>query len=103
MTISGADVSGWLDSLTDGDLSQRRRAAEQRRARAEQTLARLSADSRKIDTRRKIVIGGALMAAARRDQEIRALLYRLLNAEITPPRDRALLGLPPSRSDGAAP
>jgi hypothetical protein len=103
MTISGADVSGWLDSLTDGDLSERRRAAEQRRARAEQTLARLSADSRRIDARRKIVVGGALIAAARRDQEIRAILYRLLNTEIVAPRDRALLGLPPRASDGAGP
>ncbi|NYZ13285.1 hypothetical protein HL658_12045 [Azospirillum sp. RWY-5-1] len=103
MTISDSGIAGWLDSLTDGDLADRRRAAEQRRARAEQTLARLSADSRKIDTRRKIVLGGALMAAARRDQEIRAVLYRVLNAEIVAPRDRALLGLPPRAADGAAP
>ncbi len=94
MTISGDDVSGWLDSLTDSDLSERRRAAEQRRARAEQTLARLSADSRKIDVRRKIVVGAAVIAVARRDADFARRLRDLLDGELAAARDRTLVGLP---------
>ena len=95
MAISGDDVSGWLDSLTDFDLSERRRAAEQRKARAEQTLARLSADARKIDMRRKIVVGAAAIAVARRDADFARRLRAVLDAAVTAPRDRATLGLDP--------
>lgn len=93
MAISGDDVSGWLDSLTDFDLSERRRAAEQRKAKAEQTLARLDADQRKVDTRRKIVLGGIIIAAARRDTSFAALIRSLVEAELQQDRDRRLFGL----------
>lgn len=93
MTISELGISDWLDSLTDGALAERRMAAERRLAKSQQVLARLSADKRKIDTRRKIVLGGAVMAAARRDAGFRALLRRILDDALTVPRDRALLGL----------
>lgn len=99
MTISGNDVANWLDGLSDDELSARRRIAEQRRARAEQALARLNADARKTDTRRKIVVGGAVMSAARKDDRFRGLLFEALNAVIVTPRDRAILGLPPLPSD----
>ncbi len=95
MTISGNDMANWLDGLSDDELSVRRRIAEQRRARAEQALARLNADARKTDTRRKIVVGGAVMLAARRDDRFRGLLFDTLNAVVVTPRDRAILGLPP--------
>ena len=54
-----------------------------------------NADARKIDTRRKIVVGGAVMSAARKDDRFRGLLFEALNATVTTPRDRAILGLPP--------
>lgn len=94
MTISESFAGDWLASLDDGDLVQRRRAAEQRLARSQQALARLNADQRKIDTRRRIVLGAAVVAAARRDPDFRARLRDVLNAVMTVPRDRALLGLP---------
>lgn len=95
MTISENNLTNWLDGLPDDELSARRRAAEQRRARAEQALARLNTDARKIDIRRKIVVGGAVMMIARRDDRFRRLLFEALNGAVTAPRDRALLGLPP--------
>jgi hypothetical protein len=94
MTISESNLANWLDGLPDDEISARRRSAEQRRARAEQALARLNADARRIDTRRKIVVGGAVMSAARRDDRFRGLLFDTLNAVVVTPRDRALLGLP---------
>lgn len=95
MTISAETVSNWLDSLSDGDLAERRRAAEKRRARAEQTLVRLNSDARKLDVRRKIVLGGAVIAAARRDADFRGRLRSILDAAVILPRDRAVLGLGP--------
>jgi hypothetical protein len=95
MTISGDDLSVWLDSLTDSDLSERRRAAERRRARAEQTLARLGVDQRKRDTRLKIVVGAAVMSVARRDPDFARRLRDLLDCELSALRDRVLVGLQP--------
>ncbi|WP_448190000.1 hypothetical protein [Azospirillum sp. sgz301742] len=106
MTISEDEVADWLASLDDGDLSERKRLAEARRVRAEQALARLGQDQRKIDTRRKIVVGSSVLAAARRDPESSKFLYRVLNAAVTMPRDRALLGLdplPPADAGAGAP
>lgn len=96
MTISEPiSVGDWLAGLSGDDLSARRAAAEQRLARSQQALARLNVDQRKIDTRRKIILGGAVIAAARRDSDFRARLRDVLDATVTVPRDRALLGLPP--------
>ena len=99
MTISGDDVPGWLHSLSDGDLSERRKAAERRKAKAEQALARLGVNQRKVDTRRKIVLGGAIIAAARRDSSFAARLRSLLEAELQHDRDRRLFGLDPLPSN----
>ncbi|MFD1623513.1 hypothetical protein [Azospirillum griseum] len=95
MTITESFVDDWLVSLSDGDLGQRRRAAEQRLARSQQVLARLNMDQRKIETRRKIVLGAAVLTAARGDSEFRDRLHAVLNEAVTAPRDRALLGLAP--------
>jgi hypothetical protein len=94
MTISGNDVEEWLGGLSDDQLEERRKAALHRKARAEQTLARLGADERKRDTRRKIVIGGVVVALARRDQSFAAGLLNVLDRELLAPRDRLLVGLP---------
>lgn len=105
MTITESFVDDWLVSLSDGDLGQRRRAAEQRLARTQQALARLNVDQRKIETRRKIVLGGAVFAAARRDADFRARLRAVLDVAVTTPRDRTLLSLaplPPGAGDNGA-
>ncbi|HYG88177.1 MAG TPA: hypothetical protein VD978_18175 [Azospirillum sp.] len=101
MTISEDEVSGWLASLDGGDLSKRRRAAEQRLARAQQLLSRLGGDQRRADTRRKILVGGSVLAVARRDPDFARLLRTVLDAAVTAPRDRATLGLDLLRSAGA--
>jgi len=60
-------------------------------------LARASQDERKRDTRRKILIGGAVLAAV--DHEgvpalrSRAELLKWLEAQLTRPNDRAVFSL----------
>lgn len=48
---------------------------------------------RKEDTRRKIIIGGALLALAARDPKSRKNIYQCLDDLVTNPKDRALIGL----------
>lgn len=94
MTISGGNVDEWLGGLHGSELDERRKAALQRKAPAEQALARLGADGRKRDTRRKIVIGGVVVALARRDPSFARGLREMLDRELSAPRDRSLVGLP---------
>lgn len=95
------EIGEWLDSLRDTEIEARRKSAEQRKARAEQALARLGADQRKVDARKKIVIGAAVMSVARRDADFARLLRGVLNGAVTAPRDRSMLGLDPLLSAGA--
>lgn len=71
----------------------------QQRARAEQRLAALKSREsdlkRKTDTRKKIVLGGALLAAARRDPQAAEMITRLAREHMSE-RDRALF---PSRPE----
>lgn len=63
---------------------------------------------RKEDTRRKIIVGGALLAFAAREPKFKENLYRHLEKLITNPKDRILIGLsmpqeqPPGATDTAA-
>lgn len=63
----------------------------------QQIDARESTLTRKRDTRRKIVIGGTLLALARdkKDGWTMDRLRQMLDAHITAERDRVLLDLPP--------
>ena len=63
----------------------------------QQIDARESTLTRKRDTRRKIVIGGTLLALARdkKDGWTMDRLRQTLDAHITAERDRVLLDLPP--------
>ena len=73
------------------------------RAEKERLLARAGSAERRRDTRRKIVIGGTVLAAL--DHEgvppIRseAELRRWLDARLTRPNDRAVFELDPRQSD----
>lgn len=49
---------------------------------------------RKEDTRRKIIIGGAMLAYAAGDPSAKERLYKILGKFITNPKDRVLIGLP---------
>lgn len=88
------EIGEWLDSLRDSEIEARRKSAEQRKAKAEQALARLGSDQRKADTRKKILIGAAALSAARRDVDFAARLLAVLADNVSSSRDRALLGLP---------
>lgn len=62
---------------------------------------------RKEDTRRKIIVGGALLAQAEKDPAFKQNLYRHLEKLVINPKDRELVGLSdpqlsPSRSPSAA-
>lgn len=83
-----------------------RRPLEDRIAAAEQRLARLRAEAarkraraekaeRARDTRRKILVGAVALAEAARDPAFDARLRELLDAALTRPDDRELLGLRP--------
>lgn len=65
------------------------------KARQEELAAQLSAltakakvEDRKRDTRRKIVIGGAILAALETDTGLADTLRRVLTAHVTRPMDR---------------
>lgn len=94
MPILGSDVEEWLGGLSNDQIDERRKIALQRKARAEQALNRLGADGRKRDTRRKILIGGVVVALARRDPSFAKGLREMLDRELAAPRDRSLVGLP---------
>jgi hypothetical protein len=67
------------------------------RARRERLLARAGHAERKRDTRRKILIGGAVLAAIDREgvpqMRSAAELRRWLDARLARPHDRAVAGL----------
>jgi hypothetical protein len=64
-------------------------------------LARASQTARKRDTRRKILIGGAVLAAIEHEGvpmlRSRVELHRWLDAQLTRAHDRAVFDLPPTR------
>ena len=71
---------------------RRRRPTEaQLLARAQDAAVRQAARDRKVDTRRKILLGGALIAHARSDPEAAAYLNQLLRNWIGD-RDRKVFG-----------
>ena len=66
--------------------------AVQEKARSEMEADRLATARRRSDTRRKIIIGGAILAAFREGSGAFDDLLALLGRRITAPRDRALVG-----------
>jgi hypothetical protein len=68
------------------------------RAQRSRLLARISQTQRKRDTRRKILIGGAVLAAIDREGvpvlRSRDELVRWLNHHLSRPHDRAVFDLP---------
>ena len=65
------------------------RTAAQVEAEEELQAARDADAARRLDTRRKVVIGGALMALAERDQEAARMLANL-KRRLTRPADKKL-------------
>jgi hypothetical protein len=69
------------------------------RAERDRLVARASQAERRRDTRRKIVLGGTVLAAVDHDGvpalASRAALAQWLEARLTRPHDRAVFDLPP--------
>lgn len=55
----------------------------QRIARAQAEIARARSAQRSLETGQKVVVGGAILAEARENPEVRALLVRILTARVT--------------------
>ncbi|WP_240517513.1 mobilization protein [Paracoccus salipaludis] len=64
--------------MAETELERAQKRYEQARARLQALRNREAARERKIDTRRKVILGGALMDLATRDSNAAALLDRLI-------------------------
>lgn len=77
---------------------QRIETLRSRRAEIDAELARLQAKSRvqtrKQDTRRKILIGAVIMQEMKSKPEVNLMVLNLLEERLTKPRDRELFSLP---------
>ena len=90
--------------MSDAKPSKRDKLLEQQRQLAAKLAdldARDKAETRKADTRRKILIGGAVLAAYRHGDFPRDRLVTLLDDALVADRDRALFEFLPSRSGDA--
>ena len=72
---------------------------EQQLARDGLAESREQFHSRKQDTRRKIIIGGAVLAEAKSNPEFAMELYSLLSRRVTDPRDWNLIVPPGSKAE----
>lgn len=75
--------------MTETALEKAKRKFEQAKAALEAAKARETQKERKKDTRRKIVLGGALLELAKADKEASALVTRLI-AGLTREHDKKL-------------
>lgn len=75
------------------ELSDHRQRVEQALARDERSDTRDAYSARRADTRRKIIMGGAIMAEAKTDQDFAKIVMSILQRRVMDPRDRLLLAL----------
>ncbi|WP_312529252.1 mobilization protein [Paracoccus sp. (in: a-proteobacteria)] len=64
--------------MTETELDRAQKRYDQARARLQALKNREAAKERKLDTRRKVILGGALTDLASRDDNARAMLDRLI-------------------------
>ena len=64
--------------MTETQMEKAKRQYEQAKARLHATNARETKRQRKRDTRRKVILGGALIELAERDQPARSMMCRLI-------------------------
>ena len=69
------------------------------KARLNRERAKITAQKRKDDTRRKIIAGAALLAHANHNPAFKKQIWQVLNTHVTQKQDRALLGLDAERVD----
>jgi hypothetical protein len=83
-------MSGPRKTLDDRIAEEQKRQEESRAALAD-LKARARLLDRKLDTRRKIILGAAVQAHAKLDARFREELRRAVLAAISRPQDRAVL------------
>ena len=66
--------------MAETELERAQKRYDQARARLQALRTREAARVRKLDTRRKVILGGALMDLATRDSDAAALLDRLVRS-----------------------
>ncbi len=82
--------------LTDNlRLKKLEQQQEKIRAAIAREKAKLADQSRKDDTRRKILAGATILTEAEKDSALRNRLYALLDSTLVRPDDRALFGFDP--------
>ena len=64
--------------MTETQMEKAKRQYEQAKARLHATKARETKQQRKRDTRRKVILGGALIELADRDHAARSMMRRLI-------------------------
>ncbi len=67
-----------MTDTTETALVRAERQYEQAKARLQSLRARQATRERKLDTRRKVILGGALVELAARDDRARVMLERLV-------------------------
>jgi hypothetical protein len=80
-------------------LTEREQKLRQKLAEIQAAKAKLSETERKRDTRRKILIGAAVLKAVDQGNVPEDELRQILETFVTVARDRELLGLPPKAPD----
>lgn len=78
--------------MTETQMEKAKRQYEQAKARLYATKAREAKLQRKRDTRRKVILGGALIELADRDQTARSMMRRLIR-NLSRGQDRKIFDL----------
>tara|TARA_R110002126_G_scaffold185894_3_gene334552 strand:+ start:219 stop:491 length:273 start_codon:yes stop_codon:yes gene_type:complete len=74
-------------------LAELKAAQDKIKAKIQQEQAKLRSKKRKDDTRRKIIIGAAVIAQAEQDEGFRSQLDQIVDGHTTRDIDRQFLGL----------
>ncbi|MFZ3581693.1 hypothetical protein ACOI1H_06030 [Loktanella sp. DJP18] len=85
--------------MADPNLEKLERQYEQAKARLQSARARKATQDRKIDARRKIVLGGALIERASRDPDVTRLLKSLVEGLARAQDRKAFEGWSPPASE----
>ena len=75
----------------DAQIADEQHKADETRARIAALKARQRTVSRKVDTHRKIIVGGACMAHTKIDPQFRKALIAALNAAVTDKKHRTAI------------
>ena len=87
--------------MAETELERAQKRYDQARARLQALRNREAARERKLDTRRKVILGGALMDLAARDNNAAALLDRLIRTLLRDQDRKAFEGWSPEARGGA--